>query len=457
MEFLVEHKSRALKAAILATFLGWLCQPVPTAYAQNPVPVESSTPVIITLDDAIRRAQANDPGYAGAAADRQSASLDRSIARSALLPSVIYHNQYLYTQPNGEKVVAGNQSAPRFIANNTVHEYASQAQVNETLGLVPLGQYLKAGAASARAAALLEIARRGLVVTVVDAYFSLEAADQKLQVMQRADAEAQHFLDLTQKLENGREVAHADAVKATLQSQQRQRDLSDARLAAEKARLDLGVLLFADPRTSYQLADEGSQPAPAPTHDEVEAAAKRNNPDLRSALEALRMADADVKIARAAYFPDLALNYSYGIDSPQFAINGTDGIRNLGYSASVTLDIPVWDWLATHDRVKQSEVRRKVAALELTMAQKRLVAQLEEFYNEAKSSGDQLLSLVESVKTAAESLRLINLRYSAGEATVLEVVDAQNALTTAETSRSDGLVRYRLALANLQTLTGVLP
>jgi outer membrane protein TolC len=276
-------------------------------------------------------------------------------------------------------------------------------------------------------------------------------------VTQRANDEAQHFFDLTQKLESGREVAHADVVKSTLQLQQRQRDLADARLAAEKSRLDLGVLLFPDPRTSYKLADETPQPAPTPTRDEVEAAAKRNNPDLRGALEALHMADADVKIARSAYFPDLAFNYSYGIDSPEFAVNGPNRVRNLGYAASVTLDIPVWDWFATHDRVKQSEVRRKVAALELTTTQKRLVAQLEELYNEAKSSGDQLLSLDDSVKTAAESLRLINLRYTSGEATVLEVVDAQNALTSAETSRSDGLVRYRLALANLQTLTGILP
>ena len=49
----------------------------------------------------------------------------------------------------------------------------------------------------------------------------------------------------------------------------------------------------------------------------------------------------------AAYLPDLGLNVTYGIDAPQFAVNGPDGVRNLGYSASVTLDIPVWDWLST--------------------------------------------------------------------------------------------------------------
>ena len=62
----------------------------------------------------------------------------------------------------------------------------------------------------------------------------------------------------------------------------------------------------------------------------------------------------------------------------------------------------------------------------------------------------------ESVATATESLRLTRLRYTAGEATVLEVVDAQNSLTLSELTREDGIVRYQAALANLQLLTGTL-
>jgi outer membrane protein TolC len=55
---------------------------------------------------------------------------------------------------------------------------------------------------------------------------------------------------------------------------------------------------------------------------------------------------------------------------------------------------------------------------------------------------------------AAESLRLTLLRYQAGEATALEVVDAQNTASLARIAFDDGLLRYRVALANLQVLTG---
>ena len=69
---------------------------------------------------------------------------------------------------------------------------------------------------------------------------------------------------------------------------------------------------------------------------------------------------------------------------------------------------------------------------------------------------DQLESLDVSVATAAESLRLTKLRYTGGEATVLEVVDAQAAYITAQNAREDGRVRYEAALADLQTLTGTM-
>jgi outer membrane protein TolC len=150
------------------------------------------------------------------------------------------------------------------------------------------------------------------------------------------------------------------------------------------------------------------------------------------------------------------LNVTYGIDAPQVAVNGPDGVHNLGYSAAITLDIPVWDWLSTQHKIKQSEIRRDAAKVVLSATQRQLIARLDEAYSEAEAARDQLASLDLSAATAAESLKLTKLRYSGGEATVLEVVDAQNAYVLAENAREDGRVRYEAARANLQTLTGTL-
>ena len=419
------------------------------AVAQQTAP---PTPVAVTLDQALSRAQANEPSFAAASAASKVAALDHSIARAALLPSAVYHNQFLYTQPSGS---SSTQSTPRFIANNAVHEYTSQGVVSETIGLQQLTAVSRAAAAAAVASAELEIARRGLVATVVGLFYGSLAADHKLTVAERAASEATSFTTLTQQRETARESAHADVVKAQLQQQQRERDLADARLQAQKSRLELAVLLFPDPRTSYTLTVPDS-PAPLGTRAEIEAAATHDNPELRSALASLRASNLDVTSARAAYLPDLGLNFAYGIDADRFAANGLQGTRNLGYSASATLDIPLWDWLNTQRRVRQTKILRDVAKTTLSATQRHLIAQLDESYAEASAARDQLQSLDLSATTAGESLRLTRLRYTAGEATVLEVVDAQNSLTTAELAREDGTIRYQTALANLQMLTGSL-
>jgi len=313
----------------------------------------------------------------------------------------------------------------------------------------------RADAAAAQAAAELEIARRGLVAAVTGLFYGLKAADHRVVIATEAHGEAEDFVHLTSEREQQREAAHADGLKAQLQEQQRGREMADAKLAADKARLELGVLLFPDPRTPYTLVVPDA-PESLPSRADVEEAAGKNNAELKSALAATKESEAEVLAARAAYLPSLGLNYTYGVDAPQYASTGPDHVRNLGYAASVTVDVPVWDWLSTEHKVKQSEIRRDAVRVALTATQRRLIARLDESYAEASAARDQLTSLDASVQTAAESLRLTKLRYTGGEATVLEVVDAQTAYVSAANAREDGRVRYEGALADLQTLTGTM-
>lgn len=419
-----------------------------------------SGPVRISVSEAIHRAQQNEPVFANAVAFERSAETAKYIAKAALLPSINYHNQMIYTQPNGQKdpaVAPGLMNSPIFIANNAIHEYVSQGVLTETIGAKQIADAQVASADAARAKANLEITRRGLVSAVVSLYYDVASSEEKRRLLVEALAEAQSFTKLSQERESAREVSHADVVKAQLQQQQRQRDLNDAVVLADRARLELAVLLFPDPRTPY-LTEETANPPALPTQGEVNQLASLNSPEMRSALAEVSSANAAVRSAKFAYLPDLALNFNYGIDAPQFAKRGgaPDNLNNLGYSITGTVDVPVWDWLTTQKRIRQSEIQRDAARVTLTAAQRRLIAILEETYAEAVVADKQLALLDQSVKTAEESLRLTKLRYSAGESTALEVVDAQNADLSAKTAQADGIVRYRTALASLNILTGQL-
>lgn len=434
-------------------------QPLPEAPQANAAPAAAQTSAeAFTLNQAIAAAVKNDPAFRAAVSSSGSARLDASISRATLLPNASALGTYTYTTPSGfisDGAPRGLQALPAFVANDSIHEYWAQILVNQTFSAANVASYRRSRALASQATADLESARRDLVLRVVTAYFSVLDTQEKAAVAKRALDEAQSFLDLTQKLEGGREVAHADVVKAQLSLQQRQREFGDATLAADKARLDLGVLLFPDPRTPYTLADQNQALTPLPDLPTVQAAASHNNPDLRSAIEALHAAGSDVSAARAAYLPTLALNYTWGINAPELAVNGSDHVRNLGYSASVTINLPIWDWLATQDKVRQAELRRQAAQAVLTNTQRQLIAQLDEYYNEARVASDQVTSLHASVETARENLRLTRLRYQNGEGLALEVVDAESSLAQAEAALADGVLRSQVARANLQTLTGV--
>src|SRR5262249_44541333 len=242
-------------------------------------------------------------------------------------------------------------------------------------------------------------------------------------------------------------------IKAQIQSQQQERNLQEARLGMQRTRLDLAVLLFADFNQDFAVVDDLQNPEPLPAFSEVEAAGKKNNPELRAAIAALDVANHEVKAAWGGLLPSLNVDYFYGIDSNQFAIRN-DGVRNLGYSTLASLQIPIFSWGADRSKLKQSELRRDQARMELTHTQRQLLANLREFYLEAKTARSEMESLASSAEIAAESMRLTTMRYQAGESTVLEVVDAQNTLTQARNAYDDGQSRYRVAVANLQTLTG---
>jgi outer membrane protein TolC len=409
----------------------------------------AQTTLTLTLDDALARARKVAQQYQSAVISAELAHEDRVQAKAALLPNATWFNQYIYTQGNGTP-------SGIFVANDGVHIYNNQAIVHgDIIAPGKRADYQRAIAAEAAARARADIAARGLAATVVQNYYSLLAAQRKYANAQQSLKEAREFLDITRKLEAGGEAAHSDAVKAEIQLAQRERDAQDAQLAIERTRIGFGVMLFTDYTQQFSVEDNLATAPVLPVRAQVQEMAGRNNPDIRAAQATVTQQEFELKSARAAYFPTLSFDYFYGIDANQYAIWDREHLRNLGSSAQGTLTIPIWNWGATRSKVRQSELRVQQARLDLSLAQRQLLANLDTFYLEAQAANVQLESLRHSADLAMESLRLTLLRYEAGEVTVLEVVDAQSTLAQARNAYDDGLVRYRVGLAELQTLTGV--
>jgi outer membrane protein TolC len=187
-------------------------QPLQLAHPQG----EAAPPLVLTLQDALERARKFDLNVQSSIADAATAREDRAQAKQSLLPTITNSTQYLGTQGNGVLPTG------RFVTNDGVHVYREWGVLHEEFNA---NTFLKtnvrrAEAAQAVALAKVEVAQRGLVVTVTRNYYTLTANQRKYATAQMALQGAQRFLDLTQRQEQAGQVAHADVVKAQVQYEQ---------------------------------------------------------------------------------------------------------------------------------------------------------------------------------------------------------------------------------------------
>ena len=403
----------------------------------------------LTLQDALTQARVNSSQFRTAQLTSDLAVEDRKQARAALLPSLSAFSQFIGTEPNGTP-------SGVFVANDGPKIYNDWLTVHGEVSLSRWSEYRGAAAAEAVARARADIAARGLVSTIVTNYYTLVAAERKLASAQQGLREAQQLLEITRQQEAGGEVAHSDVVKAQIQVNQRLRDAQEAQLTVLKSRLALSVLVYSDYRDEFAIVDDLQDIAPLPVLATLTATALGMSPEVRAAEASVQQESFGIGAARGAILPVVSFDYFYGINANQFAIYNPESNRLLGSVFQAQATVPLWNWGAGQSKLRQARLRVRAAQAELTLAQRQLKANISTFHREAEIARDQVASLRESLDLATESLRLTVLRYRAGEVGILEVVDAQTTLIQARNAYDDGLVRYRVALAALQTLTGTL-
>jgi len=452
-----------LRIAVPTSIVAVLCTVTLGAQAQPLVPPlslvqpegQTSPPMVVTLQDALERARRNDAQFQTSVADAQIAKEDRVQAKAAILPAFSHTTQYLGTQ--GDTPL----KTGRFVSNDGVNMYRSWLVAHQEISPNMLTPYRRAQAAEALAQARLEIATRGLAVTVTQRYYGLITAERKYSASQLAAQQAQRFLEIAQQQLQLGQVARSDVVKAEIQFQQQQQVFRESALQMENARLQLAVLLFPTLNENFTVVDDLTAVPALPSFPDARAMAERGNPDLRAASEALRVAQQDVRGAKNAFLPTVLIDADYGIEANEFALHsrvaadpGLGVLPNLGYFVTVNLSVPLWDWGGLRSKLRQSRTRETQAQVALSQAQRQLLSNLYSMYNEAVAAKSAADSSQRVSELAAESLRLTILRYQAGESTALEVVDAQNTLVLARDAYDAALARYRVALASLQTVTG---
>jgi outer membrane protein len=445
--------SRVSDAQLLST----LASEPASAQQPSAAGAGNNAPLTLTLQDALERAEKYSPQFQAAVTATKMARGNVVQARSTLLPSADILTQEILNQGNGVL------PSGRYVANDGVHMYRAWGVFRQTFSAdtFTLAGYRAATAAEEMARAQQEIAQRGLKVAVTQAYYALVVAERGYATAQQGMEQARRSLEASQQLEKGGEVAHSDVITFQIQYNQQQQAFQEATLAMGNARLALAVMLFPDFNQNFNVVDDLDTSPPLPTLAESTKMAEAGNPEIRAAMAALRQSKYGVSQAKAAFLPTLSFDVDYGIEANAFALSSrvsaapeAGRLPNLGFFVTATLNVPVWHWGANISKLHQAQYQKQQAQVELSYAQRQVLKNLYSYYNEALTARSELAGLENSASLAADSVRLNTLRYKSGDATVLDVLNAQNTLTQARDSYAAGLARYRVALANLQTLTG---
>ena len=274
---------------------------------------------------------------------------------------------------------------------------------------------------------------------VTQAYFTLRSLDAQLALAESTYAARKDSLDVARSRANAGLASDLDVNQASIaladaslqvKDLNRQRDLTEHLLATLTGRLELKVA-----RTNAPLPALPPMPAAGLPSELLE-----RRPDVRQAEQLLASANAQIGVAKAAYFPTISLTANDGGQST--ALASTISAPATIWSVGVNALMPLLDWGRTSARVGEATARRDQAIATYRKATETAFREVADALTEVRVYRDVEREVQERAATARNTLALVNTRYRSGYSAYLEVLDAQRTANDAELA----VERNRLAL-----------
>jgi outer membrane protein len=409
----------------------------------------------LTRDEAVRLALAQASTFQLSKLAELIAAEDVRQARAAFLPRITIPSAVIYNSPTLGPVTPGAPGAERFsyLASNAVAEYLSLISAT---GEIDVGGRLRAtlrrGIALLEAArAGTEVARRGLIQAVDEAYYGLALSTAKRRSSELSVAAAEEFARITQLMFNAGEVAEVDVTRARLLLTGRRDDLEQTRLIELIDAGALRVLVGYDPAAPIDAVDLTNTLPVAGEVDRFVSSAIANRPEFAQ-LDALRRAaEQEAKAARAERLPQFSYSVSGGFDSQSLRLDPLHDHTGVVASASVT--IPIFDWGASRSREQQARLRAQSVESERNLAVRSFTQQFYAARAQAQSAATRFQLLSASVGDAERNVQASLARYRGGEAAIIEVTEAQNTLAAQRAAMYQALFDYQAAKARLVQAT----
>jgi multidrug efflux system outer membrane protein len=291
-----------------------------------------------------------------------------------------------------------------------------------------------------------------LVANVAAAYFQLRALDLELEISKRTFDSRQESLRLTQILANGGATSLLDVRQAEQLVFTASAEIPALEQQIEQLENFLSILLGQNPGdiARGQTLTEQRQPPQVPPG--LPSSLLERRPDIREAEAQLIAANAQIGVARAAYFPEISLNGNGGLESS--ALTGLFSGPAGAWSFGASLTEPIFTAGRLRSGVRLAEARQETAVLfyqQSIQAAFRSVSDGLVAYRKTHEFRVQQESLFQSAQDAA---RLSRMRYTGGATGYLEVLTNETNAFSAELGLAQARLNELLALVQLYESLG---
>lgn len=310
---------------------------------------------------------------------------------------------------------------------------------------------LEANEASAEASyADLAAMRLSQQSELVQNYLQLRVIDQQKRLLEATVEAYQRSLKMSENQYRAG-ISGKDAV-AQAQTQLRNTQASLIDLIWQRAQFENAIaVLTGQPPSGFKLAEINDIPKLPAIPVSVPSQLLERRPDIASAERSIIAANANIGVAKAAYYPDFSLSLSGGYSSSQYQ----DWISapNRFWSVGPKISLPLFD-----GGQRSAEVDRNEAVYDQTVAKYRQTVldgfrEVENYRIQLKVLGDETVVQEQALESARESLRLTTNQYKAGLIAYLDVVNVQTTALSTERSVLN-LLQSRL-IASVQLIAAL--
>ena len=291
----------------------------------------------------------------------------------------------------------------------------------------------------------VELQRQLISATVKEAYTNTLFSQRLIRVQEQAQERAELNLRSAKGFFEVGTRPKSDVARAEVDVANAKLDLIRAKNALRSALVALNTAMAITVDTLTQIVDNLVYQPVTLDRQQLRSDSLRQRPEYRSAKLTAAAAEARERKAFRDFLPDLTGQGAYG---------GTQKDLNEAWSVGVTLNWSFFDGGGRIARYQEAKALLEGAKANVKSTELSILQNVEQAEIAVEETAERIQAAQALVASAQENFRLAQGRFDAGVGTILELTDAQLALTQAQNTESQALADYRIALARLDRAVG---